>query len=109
TIFSSLYRLSSLYFFFFFIIRPPPSSTLFPYTTLFRSLPPAFPAQHRHPPVGYRASPPTNSPLLRARRDCCHARAHRPGPAAHRLLPPCRARLPKPSCAPPDSGPCAPR
>src|SRR5437016_12042688 len=48
------------------------------------ALPPAFPAQHRHPPVGYRASPPTNSPLLRARRDCCHARAHRPGPAAHR-------------------------
>src|SRR5439155_20320481 len=24
-------------FFFFFMIRPPPSSTLFPYTTLFRS------------------------------------------------------------------------
>src|SRR5690606_41858605 len=26
------------YFFFFFMIRRPPSSTLFPYTTLFRSL-----------------------------------------------------------------------
>src|SRR5205807_9432219 len=25
------------YFFFFLILRPPPSSTLFPYTTLFRS------------------------------------------------------------------------
>src|SRR5205814_8783729 len=32
---------SSSYFFFFFfflLLRPPPSSTLFPYTTLFRSL-----------------------------------------------------------------------
>src|SRR5438874_12568686 len=27
-----------LYFFFFLMIRPPPRSTLFPYTTLFRSL-----------------------------------------------------------------------
>src|SRR5437868_12610678 len=26
------------YFFFFLMIRPPPSSTLFPYTTLFRSV-----------------------------------------------------------------------
>src|SRR2546421_5001503 len=29
----------SLYFFFFLMIRRPPRSTLFPYTTLFRSLP----------------------------------------------------------------------
>src|SRR5439155_7162914 len=28
-------------FFFFFMVRRPPRSTLFPYTTLFRSLPPA--------------------------------------------------------------------
>src|SRR5206468_10452716 len=28
----------SLLFFFFFMIRPPPRSTLFPYTTLFRSV-----------------------------------------------------------------------
>src|SRR5437588_6835745 len=28
----------SLFFFFFLMIRPPPRSTLFPYTTLFRSL-----------------------------------------------------------------------
>src|SRR2546426_3681075 len=35
----SLYRLSILFFFFFFflMIRRPPRSTLFPYTTLFRS------------------------------------------------------------------------
>src|SRR5437868_8087819 len=29
-----------LFIFFFFMIRRPPRSTLFPYTTLFRSLPP---------------------------------------------------------------------
>src|SRR5205823_12608918 len=34
-------------FFFFLIIRRPPRSTLFPYTTLFRSHHPA--ARHRHP------------------------------------------------------------
>src|SRR5207248_10496955 len=35
-----LYSLSfiSIFFFFFLLIRPPPRSTLFPYTTLFRSL-----------------------------------------------------------------------
>src|SRR5579862_9949856 len=32
--------LSILFFFFFLMIRRPPRSTLFPYTTLFRSLPP---------------------------------------------------------------------
>src|SRR3984957_5516960 len=38
-----------LLFFFFLMIRRPPRSTLFPYTTLFRSLPvPA--AIHRQPP-----------------------------------------------------------
>src|SRR5437879_12312894 len=33
----SLLTHSSSYFFFFLMIRPPPRSTLFPYTTLFRS------------------------------------------------------------------------
>src|SRR2546421_5082466 len=36
---------SSFYFFFFLMIRRPPRSTLFPYTTLFRS---------RHPPLAGR-------------------------------------------------------
>src|SRR2546430_4168616 len=50
-----------LYFFFFLMIRRPPRSTLFPYTTLFRSPPghpagglsghPAAIAGHRHGPV----------------------------------------------------------
>src|SRR2546430_16212217 len=34
-------------FFFFLMIRPPPNSTLFPYTTLFRSLEPPRPADRR--------------------------------------------------------------
>src|SRR5689334_25417652 len=34
---SYLFRLSFLFFFFFLMIRRPPRSTLFPYTTLFRS------------------------------------------------------------------------
>src|SRR2546422_1324280 len=41
-IFCELYYVSSHYyilFFFFLMIRRPPRSTLFPYTTLFRSLP----------------------------------------------------------------------
>src|SRR5256885_7351750 len=51
-----------LYFFFFLMIRRPPRSTLFPYTTLFRSLPgagrtqPAFGKRalfaHSLPPAG---------------------------------------------------------
>src|SRR5215212_11203631 len=39
-VFYSFFRLSLLFFFFFFLmIRRPPRSTLFPYTTLFRSPP----------------------------------------------------------------------
>src|SRR2546422_1815088 len=52
-------------FFFFLMIRRPPRSTLFPYTTLFRSLPALVPPRdalrraqrppgHRHPPAGRR-------------------------------------------------------
>src|SRR5260370_926678 len=36
--FSILLRSSLIFFFFFLMIRRPPRSTLFPYTTLFRSL-----------------------------------------------------------------------
>src|SRR2546430_7481883 len=38
-----------LFFFFFLMIRRPPRSTLFPYTTLFRSV------EGRYPPTGRRA------------------------------------------------------
>src|SRR5687767_16040223 len=49
----SLFSFASLfifhtYFFFFLMIRRPPRSTLFPYTTLFRSPPPS-----SYPPGGY--------------------------------------------------------
>src|SRR5439155_26322172 len=40
-------------FLFFLILRPPPSSTLFPYTTLFRSI----------PPLGHRRAPLLDPPV----------------------------------------------
>src|ERR1041384_8749069 len=36
--FSSVYSVFCMFFFFFLMIRRPPRSTLFPYTTLFRSI-----------------------------------------------------------------------
>src|SRR5439155_24555081 len=50
------------FLFFFFIIRPPPKSTLFPYTTLFRSV--------------------TDSKTLSA--NSCRITRHRPAPSASR-------------------------
>src|SRR3989454_5429703 len=41
-----------VYFFFFLMIRRPPRSTLFPYTTLFRSIPPCAAAWAPPPPSG---------------------------------------------------------
>src|SRR2546422_4140849 len=43
-----------LIFFFFLMIRRPPRSTLFPYTTLFRSLGELPPAHPRHYHVGHQ-------------------------------------------------------
>src|SRR5580658_11108432 len=40
-----------VFFFFFLMIRRPPRSTLFPYTTLFRSRPPASPPASCRPPA----------------------------------------------------------
>src|SRR5438309_10642549 len=37
--FFAIFGYSTVLFFFFLMIRPPPRSTLFPYTTLFRSIP----------------------------------------------------------------------
>src|SRR5246127_5927161 len=50
-----MFSLYSLFFFFFLMIRRPPRSTLFPYTTLFRS-PPAPPAPQFPFPVATRPS-----------------------------------------------------
>src|SRR5476651_2806002 len=41
------------FFFFFLMIRRPPRSTLFPYTTLFRSRAGARPGVPRHPHAGH--------------------------------------------------------
>src|SRR5438552_11843447 len=54
---------SSYYFFFFFLmIRRPPRSTLFPYTTLFRSLPVRISLE--------RGPAPSTSSSRRARKQC---------------------------------------
>src|SRR5229473_7196787 len=44
-------------YFFFLMIRRPPRSTLFPYTTLFRSRPPRRAAAYSHPQAPSRPSP----------------------------------------------------
>src|SRR2546425_3811124 len=49
------------YFFFFLMIRRPPRSTLFPYTTLFRSAPPGV-----HPGAGAGAAAPGRGRDLRS-------------------------------------------
>src|SRR2546426_191183 len=57
---SSCYSLSlrSLFLFFFLMIRRPPRSTLFPYTTLFRSIVASFPCEAiRRPGAGSSSSP----------------------------------------------------
>src|SRR6478672_13418397 len=54
-------RYSLLWFFFFLMIRRPPRSTLFPYTTLFRSRP-----DRRPPAAGRRGGQPDRA---RHRRD----------------------------------------
>src|SRR2546430_11295872 len=63
-IFTNTYTTTHYFFFFFLMIRRPPRSTLFPYTTLFRSpepspepepLPGADQADVRRRPGGFRA------------------------------------------------------
>src|SRR5690349_24518549 len=50
-----LVRYSFFFFFFFLMIRRPPRSTLFPYTTLFRSLLPGAARYGRQVSQSYRA------------------------------------------------------
>src|SRR3989454_3653537 len=76
-------RLAAMCFFFFFLmIRRPPRSTLFPYTTLFRSLPGV-----EHPREQHRAD---RRVLWRGPRRRCDL--YHPGPPAHRLLEELRLR-----------------
>src|SRR2546425_9531348 len=66
-----MYMLYSSFFFFFLMIRRPPRSTLFPYTTLFRSM-----GESRRRPCerrgacaeGGRSTPPARRSRLRRRR-----------------------------------------
>src|SRR5216684_8319751 len=55
------YRFFSIFFFFFLMIRRPPRSTLFPYTTLFRSWPRARRRwNHLHPDPAPRSEEHTS-------------------------------------------------
>src|SRR5271168_1036205 len=85
--FLKLYFLAILLFFFFFLmIRRPPRSTLFPYTTLFRSPPlPAFAA----------SAPPTHGAILPRR-----SLPASPQNAAPIPLPPARLRRRRPNPLP---------
>src|SRR5256884_3976002 len=61
--------MSVLFFFFFLMIRRPPRSTLFPYTTLFRSDRPRRPARDRRRGArARRRTPPRDGRACRRRR-----------------------------------------
>src|SRR5947199_3109577 len=64
---------SPAFYFSFFLLRPPPLSTLFPYTTLFRSQRPS-PAAHLSPRCEVRR---LRSPVCVR----CSARVHDPSPS----------------------------
>src|SRR2546430_17449896 len=66
------------FFFFFLMIRRPPRSTLFPYTTLFRSLRPAALPE----PPGGRGDPPPRHPPPARRLPRRQRHRPRPVPAA---------------------------
>src|SRR6266849_9653252 len=55
-----MHRLLFLFLFFFLMIRRPPRSTLFPYTTLFRSSRPSLSGVHRWVPPSRGWRPPPN-------------------------------------------------
>src|SRR5436309_8979649 len=55
-----------MFMFFFLMIRPPPRSTLFPYTTLFRSPGARRQAAAPDDPAGDRGRPVREDPLRRA-------------------------------------------
>src|SRR5258708_25101317 len=61
----------TIHFFFFLMIRRPPRSTLFPYTTLFRSRSSRRPrSPGASPPHSPRARRRTRAPAARRRRPC---------------------------------------
>src|SRR6266487_6118250 len=62
--------------FFFLMIRRPPRSTLFPYTTLFRSGPPRSPVPARTPAAPARALPRPAGPPRTPRPDAPRSEEH---------------------------------
>src|SRR5256885_16320530 len=64
------------FFFFFLMIRRPPRSTLFPYTTLFRSLETASAAAAASGTTRRRSAEPTPARAPRSARSCCGATRH---------------------------------
>src|SRR5438552_18413676 len=60
-----------LFFLFFLMLRPPPRSTLFPYTTLFRSSPRGFTAAAAH--AGLKADGAPDVALLVGATSCATA------------------------------------
>src|SRR5260370_28853125 len=73
-------RSSALLSFFFLMIRRPPRSTLFPYTTLFRSLLPVRPVQpgagHDHRPLGAAEQLDRAIELLRSEEHTSELQSH---------------------------------
>src|SRR5437764_10884634 len=68
--------MSHIFFFFFLMIRPPPRSTLFPYTTLFRSQRSysRFPLRPRHCLTMRDGSAPRSGGVGAKKRDRAHSR-----------------------------------
>src|SRR6266540_7103789 len=87
-------------FFFFLMIRRPPRSTLFPYTTLFRSQPEAAQAEPRLPRPGAAAVAAQPAPPRRgAPRAACGRHRRRGGrlPGARLMDPAARGLEPVPA------------
>src|SRR6266480_1389652 len=110
-----LLLLLAFFFFFFLMIRRPPRSTLFPYTTLFRSRPVPAVAVTAARARSTRSVPPhwSCAPLGEGRRESAPSRRPprsqraraRPEPAEHRGgaardAPPLETRRPQPPRAP---------
>src|SRR5260370_42700067 len=76
--------LSPLLLFFFLMIRRPPRSTLFPYTTLFRSLAPRPRRPRPDPPIPQRLPQRRRHPLPRRRILPPQGRRPRPPRPLHR-------------------------
>src|SRR6266705_7083838 len=73
------------FFFFFLMIRRPPRSTLFPYTTLFRSAPRAQDPSHHRPPERILAVEPRRGGRAAARVPRAGRRLRRVQPARTRV------------------------